>query len=67
MQAQYPLYYFQSISKSDREYWKAYEKKSMKAIPTENALRFNNNRLRDRLCPKSIKKYVLNIIRQNLM
>ena len=55
MENQYPDNYFRFLTDDNKSKLRAYEKVCLRIINTKNAIRFNNNCLRERLCPKSIK------------
>ena len=58
MENENPENYFRSLNEQNKTKLRAYERATMKIIDTKNALRFNNNCLRERLYPKSIYIYI---------
>ena len=59
METQRPLNFFQSLTELQKTKLRAYEKVCLKTIDTQNALRFNNNCIGEKLCPETTKKHYL--------
>ena len=48
--------FFNSLSEDRKRYFRKFEKFSLKMINVKKATRFNINCIREKLCPKGIKK-----------
>ena len=46
--------FISNLSQDTKKYFRLYERFSMKVIDSEKAINFNNNCLREKLCPKAI-------------
>ena len=46
--------FISNLSQDTKKYFRLYERFSMKVIDSEKAINFNNNCLREKLCPKGI-------------